>query len=52
MNKMKDLLVDDIFAFGATLRVDGRLMKDLYLVEVKNKDEVKGEWNLLKTRLG
>ena len=48
---MKDLLVDDIFAHGAKLRVDGRLMKDLYLVEVKNKDEVKNEWDLLKTRL-
>jgi branched-chain amino acid transport system substrate-binding protein len=51
MNKMKDLLVDDIFAHGAKLRVDGRLLKDLYLVEVKNKDEVKNEWDLLKTRL-
>jgi branched-chain amino acid transport system substrate-binding protein len=51
MNKMKELPVDDVFAHEATLRVDGRLMKDLYLVEVKNKGEVKDEWDLLKTRL-
>ena len=51
MNKMKELPVDDVFAHEATLRVDGRLMKDLYLVEVKNKGEVKEEWDLPKTRL-
>jgi branched-chain amino acid transport system substrate-binding protein len=51
MTKMKELPVDDMFAHGAKLRADGRLMKDLYLVEVKNKDEVKSEWDLLKTRL-
>jgi branched-chain amino acid transport system substrate-binding protein len=51
MNKMKELPVDDMFAHEATLRTDGRLMKDLYLAEVKNKDEVKGEWDLLNTRL-
>jgi branched-chain amino acid transport system substrate-binding protein len=51
MNKMKELPVDDMFARGAKLRADGHLMKDLYLVEVKSKDEVKSEWDLLKTRL-
>jgi branched-chain amino acid transport system substrate-binding protein len=51
MNKMKELPVNDMFARGAKLRADGQLMKDLYLVEVKTKDEVKSEWDLLKTRL-
>jgi branched-chain amino acid transport system substrate-binding protein len=43
--------LDQVFAHEATLRADGRLMKDLYLVEVRNKGEVKGGWDLLKTRL-
>ena len=51
MGKMKELPVDDMFAHQAKLRADGRLMKDLYLVEAKGKDEVKGEWDLLKTHL-
>ena len=51
MNKMKELPVNDVFAKGTKLRVDGRLMKDLYLVEVKDKKDVKGEWDLLNTRL-
>ena len=51
MNKMKELPVNDVFAKGTKLRVDGRLMKDLYLVEVKDKKDVKGEWDLLNMRL-
>jgi branched-chain amino acid transport system substrate-binding protein len=50
MAKMKELPVEDVFAHGAKLRADGRLMKDLYLVEVKSTAEIKGEWDLLKTR--
>jgi len=49
MRKMKELPVNDFFAHGARLREDGRLMNDLYLVEAKSKDEIKSEWDLLKT---
>ncbi len=42
------LPVDDVFADNAKLREDGRLMKDLFLVEVKAPAEVTGEWDLLK----
>ena len=48
MATMKELPVDDVFADNATLREDGRLMKDLFLVEVKAPAEVTGEWDLLK----
>jgi branched-chain amino acid transport system substrate-binding protein len=48
--KMKDLPVNDVFAHNSKLRADGRLMKDLYLVEVKPKSEVKSDWALLNTR--
>jgi branched-chain amino acid transport system substrate-binding protein len=50
MAKMKELPVNDVFAHNAKLRADGRLMKDLYLVEVKPKSEVKSDWALLNTR--
>lgn len=50
MADMKAFPVDDFFAHGATLRADGRLMNDLYLVEAKAGADVHGEWDLLKTR--
>ncbi|QRG08993.1 ABC transporter substrate-binding protein [Xanthobacter dioxanivorans] len=46
--KMKEMPVDDFFAEGAILREDGRLMKDMFLVEVKKPSEVTQPWDLLK----
>ena len=46
--KMKEMPVDDFFAPGAMLREDGRLMNDLFLVEVKTPAEVTQSWDLLK----
>ena len=48
METMKKLPVEDFFAGKATLREDGRLMKDMFLVEVKKPSEVKQPWDLLK----
>ncbi|GJD36615.1 ABC transporter substrate-binding protein [Methylobacterium aerolatum] len=48
MKAMRAAPVNDFFAEGATLRPDGRLMKDLYLAEMKKPSEVKGPWDLLK----
>nr|WP_298952506.1 ABC transporter substrate-binding protein [uncultured Methylobacterium sp.] len=48
MRSMKAAPVNDFFAEGATLRDDGRLMKDLFLAEIKKPSEVKGSWDLLK----
>ena len=48
MKKMKELPVEDFFAGKATLREDGRLMKDLLLVEVKKPADVKSDWDLLQ----
>lgn len=48
MQAMKKLPVEDFFAGKATLREDGRLMKDMLLVEVKKPAEVKQPWDLLK----
>ncbi|HRP78291.1 MAG TPA: ABC transporter substrate-binding protein [Aquamicrobium sp.] len=46
--KMKEMPVDDFFAPGGTVRADGRLAKDMYLVEVKTPAESSGEWDYYK----
>lgn len=43
--KMKEMPVDDFFAPGAQVRADGRLVKEMYLVEVKTPDASTGEWD-------
>ena len=45
--KIRQLLVDDFFAKGR-VREDGRLMHDMYLVEVKNPNESKATWDYYK----
>ena len=37
--------VTDFFANNGRVREDGRLVHDMYLVEVKNPDEVKYPWD-------
>lgn len=38
----------DAFTSGGTLRPDGRMVHDVYLVQIKTPAESKGEWDLLK----
>jgi branched-chain amino acid transport system substrate-binding protein len=45
--KMREMPVDDFFAKG-TIRADGRLMHDMYLVEVKTPAESKRPWDYYK----
>jgi len=50
--KMREMPVNDFFANGGKIRADGRLMHDMYLVQVKEPSESKGEWdyyNVLRT---
>jgi branched-chain amino acid transport system substrate-binding protein len=46
--KMRETPVDDFFAKGAKIREDGRLIHDMYLVEVKSEKESKGPWDYYK----
>jgi branched-chain amino acid transport system substrate-binding protein len=46
--KMREMPVDDFFAKGARIREDGRLIHDMYLVEVKRPNESKGPWDYYK----
>ena len=43
--RMKEMPVDDFFAPGAVVRADGRLVKDMYLVEVKSPETSQGPWD-------
>lgn len=42
---MRELPVNDFFAKNAELRADGRLAKEMYLVEVKAPNDSKGPWD-------
>jgi len=43
-DKIRELPVDDFFAKGR-VREDGRMMHDMYLVEVKTPSESKAKWD-------
>lgn len=46
--KMRELPIRDFFARNGKLRMDGRMVHDMYLVQVKTPAESKGEWDLYK----
>ncbi len=46
--KMRELTVSDAFTPNGRLRPDGRMVHDVYLVQIKSPAESKGEWDLLK----
>lgn len=50
MKQMKSAPVDDIYAQHGTIREDGRLIKDLYLVQVKTPAESKRPWDYYNIR--
>lgn len=43
--KMRETRVNDIFAQDASIRADGRLVHDMYLVQVKKPEEVAYPWD-------
>jgi branched-chain amino acid transport system substrate-binding protein len=45
--KIRELPVDDFFAKGR-VREDGRMVHDMYLVEVKTPSESKAKWDYYK----
>ncbi|HYH18187.1 MAG TPA: ABC transporter substrate-binding protein [Azospirillum sp.] len=48
MAKMRETPVNDAFAKGGTLRADGRMVHDMYLMQVKTPAESKGPWDYYK----
>jgi branched-chain amino acid transport system substrate-binding protein len=45
--KMRETPVNDAFTPSGTLRPDGRMVHDVYLVRIKSPAESKGDWDLL-----
>lgn len=46
--KMRELPINDMFVKNGRIRADGRMMRDMYLWEVKSPAESKGPWDYLK----
>jgi branched-chain amino acid transport system substrate-binding protein len=46
--KMRETPVNDAFTPNGHLRADGRMVHDVYLVQIKSPAESQGEWDLLK----
>src|SRR5581483_2047643 len=48
MAQMRATPINDFFAKGGKIRIDGRMVHDMYLFEVKKPEESKSEWDLYK----
>lgn len=49
MAQMRSLPINDFMTTNGRLRVDGRVIRDMHLFQVKAPAESKGEWDLYKT---
>jgi branched-chain amino acid transport system substrate-binding protein len=47
MAEMKRIPVNDFMTKNGTIREDGRMMRDMYLMQAKKPSESKGEWDLM-----
>lgn len=47
-DKMKEIPVNDFYSKNVTVRQDGRVMRDFYLLQVKAPGESKGPWDYYK----
>jgi branched-chain amino acid transport system substrate-binding protein len=48
MGKMKETPINDFMTKNGKIRDDGRVIRDMYLLGTKTKEESKGEWDLMK----
>jgi branched-chain amino acid transport system substrate-binding protein len=46
MAKMREMPVNDFFTTGGKLRIDGRMVHDMYLMRIKTPSEAQGKWDL------
>lgn len=46
--KMRELPVDDMFSRGGRVRADGRMVHDMYLLQIKAPEESKYPWDYYK----
>ena len=55
MDELHKMKINDAFVQDATIRADGLLEHDMYIMEVKKPAELKGPWDyykLIKTMKG
>ncbi len=45
---MKKIPVNDFMTKNGTIREDGRMMRDMYLLQAKKPEESKSPWDLMK----
>ena len=45
---MKKLPINDFMTKNGSIRADGRVIRDMYLMQAKTPEESKGEWDLVK----
>ena len=48
MAKMREMPINDFMTRGGKLRIDGRVLRDMYLLEVKKPDKSNSRWDLAK----
>jgi branched-chain amino acid transport system substrate-binding protein len=48
MAKMRELPINDFMTTNGSIRADGRVIRDVFLMQVKAPRESRGEWDLLK----
>jgi branched-chain amino acid transport system substrate-binding protein len=48
MAKMRELPINDFMTRNGRIREDGRVIRDMYLMQAKAPEESKGEWDLAK----
>lgn len=48
MAKMKAMPINDFMTKNGRIREDGRVIRDMYLLQAKKPSELTGEWDLLK----
>ncbi|MGD0585700.1 MAG: ABC transporter substrate-binding protein [Oryzomonas sp.] len=48
MAKLRSMNISDFFAVNGKIRTDGRMVHDMYLMEVKKPSESKGDWDILR----
>jgi branched-chain amino acid transport system substrate-binding protein len=48
MAKMREMPINDFMTKDGVLRADGRVVRDVYLLQVKQPRQSRSEWDLLE----
>jgi branched-chain amino acid transport system substrate-binding protein len=48
MTKMREMPISDFMTKNGKIRADGRVIRDMYLLQVKSPEESKGPWDYMK----